>query len=412
MNEPADASANRDHATLACRHVVLRNPRKTIGLVWLGVLMLVLVTPMLGVAFGVGGVVAALIAALASFVQAARVQATRRVGGKVVLEQGALRFTSGSAREDATYALSSIVAGYQTRGDRTAVLHLRDGAQLVIHLEQGDPALLLAHAGVGVAQRALTLPLRGQFGAFTIGFIAVWPLLFVSLSVAARFPHAGDGFLILAALALTALSTALVVVRLGFPRVIVGTDGVRLVGRLVPRFIPYDNIAGVELVPPGYQHGKPSIRLRLRNGSPIALPTIAAPRDRVDGLARRIEEAVGAHAAGGARGLDALARAGRSAAVWGGDIRRMALTPPTFRSQALGIADYERVLTDAAAAPDRRIGAALAVRAIDPDEGPARIRVAASASADEALRDALQAAAEGEIDDALLERAAARRGAR
>jgi len=411
VSEPVDESVS-GQATLPCRYLVVRNPRRTAGLVWLGVIVLVLGTPALGVAFGWVGAVLSLLASLASFVQAARVQSTRRVGGNVVLDAGALRVTGGSEHADAVFPLSSIASGYQTRSDRTAVLHMKSGAQLVVHLEKDDPARVLTHAGVAVAQRALTLPLRGQFGAFTIGFVAVWPLLFSWWAVAAALRHSLGGYAFLAALAMTALSTALVVRRFGFPRVIVGTDGVRILGRLLPRFIPHENIAGVELVPPVYQHGKPSIRVLRRRGSPIELPTIAAPRDRVEGLARRIDEAVRAHAAGGARGLDALARSGRSAAEWKGDVRRLALAPPTFRNQALGLDDYERVLTDAAAAPDQRVGAALAVRAIDPADGPARIRVAAGASADDALREALEAAAEGEIDDALLERAASRRATR
>lgn len=381
-------------------------------MVWLGVIMLVFGTPVLGIAFGWVGAVLASLVSLAAFVQAATVQSTRRVGGNVVLDPGVLRFTGSGEQEDDVFPVSSISSGYQTRSDRTAVLHLKSGAQLVVHLEKDDPARVLTHAGVGVAQRALTLPLRGQFGAFTIGFVAVWPLLSAWWALAAALHlRLGDGGF-LAVLAMTALSTALVVLRFGFPRVVVGTDGVRILGRLIPRFIPHENIASVELVPPLYQHGKPSIRLLRQKGAPIELPTIAAPRDRVEGLARRIDEAVRAHAAGGARGLDALARSGRSAAEWKGDVRRMALAPPTFRSQALGIDDYERVLTDAAAAPDQRIGAALAVRAIDPEQGPTRIRVAADASADEALRAALNGAAEGEIDEALLERAAARRANR
>jgi hypothetical protein len=411
VDEPVEHLANAP-TVLPCRHVVVRNPRRTIALVWLGVLVLLLGSPIAGALFGVVGVVLALVASLLSFVQAARVQATRRVGGSVVLETGALRIAGGTEKEDAVIPLSAIVAGYQTRSDRTAVLHLRDGAQVVVHLDKDDPARVLSHAGVAVAQRALTLPLRGQFGAFTIGFVAVWPLLFSWWAVAAALQHVLSSVGYLGALALTALSTALVVRRFGFPRVIVGTDGIRVVGRLLPRFLPYENIKGVELVPPGYPHGKPSIRVLRRKGGPIELPTIAAPRDRVEGLARRIDEAVRAHAAGGARGLDALARGGRSAAEWKDDVRRLALAPPTFRDQAHGVDDYERVLGDAAAAPDQRVGAALALRAIDPEEGPARIRVAAGASADEALRDLLEAAAEGEIDDALLARAASRRARR
>jgi len=409
VDEPVESLSGQ---TLRAPRVVLRNPRRMIRLVWLGVLLLVFGTAVLGIAFGVVGAFLALVASLTSFVQAARVQAIRRVGGSIVLDPGALRLTGGNVDMDVSYPLSGIVAGYQPRSDRAAVLHLANGAQLVVHLEKDDPALILAHAGVGVAQRALTLPLRGQFGAFTIGFVAVWPLLFFWLSIAGTLLHRREGLAFLTAFGLTALSTALVVTRFGFPRVTVGTDGIRILGGFIPRFIPYEEIAGVDLVPPVYQHGKPSLRILRRKGSPVALPTIAAPRDRVEGLARRIDEAVRAHSAGGARGLDALARAGRTADAWRADVQRLALAPKAFRDQALGIDDYERVLVDAAATPDRRVGAALAVRALDPDRGPTTIRVAASASADDALRAALEAAAEGEIDDALLDRAAARRARR
>jgi hypothetical protein len=396
--------------TLRAPRVVLRNPRRQIALVWLGVLLLLFATPALGIAFGMLGAVVALVASLTSFVQAARVSEVRRIGGSISLDDGGLRLTGGSVEEDVIYPSSAIVGGYRTRSDRTAVLELVNGAQLVIHLEkEDDPALLLDHAGVSVAQRALTLPLRGQLGPFTIGFVAIWPLLFLWFSVAATLFHRAPDLVLLVALSLTALSTAFVVARLGFPRVIVGTDGVRILRGFFTRFLPYEEIAGVELVPPVYQHGTPSVRILRRKGAPMALPTIAAPRDRVEGLARRIDEAARAHSAGGARGLDALARAGRGADEWRADVERLALAPPTFRDQALGIEDYERVLVDAASAADRRVGAALALRAIDPDQAPARIRVAASASADDALRAALEAAAEGEIDDAVLDRAVARR---
>lgn len=141
MSEPVGESVNGS-ATLPCRHVVVRNPRRTIGLVWLG----------------------------------------------------ALRITAVSKDEDGVFPLSSIVSGYQTGSDRTAVLHLTSGAQLVVRLESDEPARILAHAGVGVARRALTLPLRGQFGAFTIGFVAVWALLFSWWAVAAALHRSLGGY--------------------------------------------------------------------------------------------------------------------------------------------------------------------------------------------------------------------------
>lgn len=74
-------------ATLSCRHVVLRNLRRTIGLVCLGVLVLVLGVPVMGLGFGwAGAVIGAVIASLASFVQAG----------------------SGSVNEDSVFPIASI----------------------------------------------------------------------------------------------------------------------------------------------------------------------------------------------------------------------------------------------------------------------------------------------------------------
>ena len=65
------------------------------------------------------------------------------------------------------------------------------------------------------------------------------------------------------------------------------------------------------------------------------------------------------------------------------------------------IADLEDLVNDAAVPPRQRIAAAIAMS--DDDEGKARVRIAAEATADEALRAALDAAAEGEIDERRLD---------
>jgi len=63
------------------------------------------------------------------------------------------------------------------------------------------------------------------------------------------------------------------------------------------------------------------------------------------------------------------------------------------------------VLESTAAPRERRIGAALALRAASHPEARARIRAAAETSADEDLRVALEQAAKGEMDEQALERA-------
>ncbi|MBL8612022.1 MAG: hypothetical protein JNL38_32065 [Myxococcales bacterium] len=67
--------------------------------------------------------------------------------------------------------------------------------------------------------------------------------------------------------------------------------------------------------------------------------------------------------------------------------------------------ELEQVIGDAASSPERRVGATLALAARDAERARARVRVAAPALADEELREALEAAAEGEVRAEYLARA-------
>jgi hypothetical protein len=399
-----------DPTSLQCSQVVVHNLPQRSVLRWLGALALILGVPVVGAMLGLFGAVGALCIGVLFLLLAARATTTERAGATLLLTDDALRLLGPGVEQELVFPLSTIESGYATSNERKVVLHSRGGLEIGVVLTDDDaPTRLLEHAGVGIAQRALTLPLRGQLGAFTIGFIAFWPLLFVCVSLAGAILH--DASAILLGLLMAAIATTLVVLRFGFPRVVVGADGVRVL-LVRHRFVPYDQIAKVELIPSPYVTGPPTIRVVLHDGFELPLPTIAAPSERIEGLAERIREAARNHAGGAARRLDSLARAGRPVAAWKADVERMALAPPGFRDHALGIDDFERVLGDAAAPADQRIGAALALRALDPVAAAPRIRVAAEASADEALREALAAAEGGELDEALVDRASRRKAAR
>ncbi len=387
----------------------MQNLRRRSVLRWLGALALLLGVPVAGAFLGLFGAVLVMGTAILLFARAARATTTERTGGTVLVTDDALRILGPGVEPELVFPLSMIESGYAAPNERKVVLETRSGLEVHIALTKDDPARLLEHAGVGLAQRSLSLPLRGELGAFTIGFIAFWPLLFLGTFAVAGVLH--DPLAILVGLVLAIVGTERVVVRLGFPRVVVGTDGIRILA-LRRRFVPYERIAGVELVTATYVHGAPSIRVVLHDGSALALPTIAAPRERVEGLAQRIRDAAQAHARGSAQKLDSLGRAGRTVTAWRTDIERLALAPPGFRDHALGVDDFDRVLGDAAAPPDQRIGAALALRAIDPAAAAPRIRIAADTSADDALREALASAAEGDIDESLVDRASQRRAVR
>ena len=90
-----------------------------------------------------------------------------------------------------------------------------------------------------------------------------------------------------------------------------------------------------------------------------------------------------------------LARDGRSIADWKDKLQK--LIAHDYRAEALRIEDLEAILEDGSAEPEQRIAAALALPRDNKTIG--RIRVAASHSADDSIRVALEAAA----DDALME---------
>lgn len=400
-----------ENATLPCRRIVIRRQGASSLLVALGFLALVVGAPLAGALLGWVGVLLAFMGAVASFMRAGRVVLKDHEGGTVTLRDGGVRVVLGDG-ETHRLSLTDIESGYEAADERAAVLVLANGRQIHLGLGGGGPARVLAHAGVATTQRVLTMPLRRMLGAFTIGFVTFWASVAgwsMLVGLSHRLVGAGGVPLVLF---LSTITTALVVLRFGFPRVVVGTDGIRVLGVLRPRFVPYEAIEGVTMVAPAYEDGARAIKITLRAGGVLWLPTVAAPTERLAALVRRIDEASTLHAAGRARSLEALARAGRPAATWKEEIQRVALAPAGFRAQALERDDFERVLDDAAAPPDHRIGAALALHAMDPATAPARIRIAAEASADDALREALALAAEGEIDDAALERAEARKAMR
>lgn len=400
MNEPV---------VLPCREVVLRRPRITQLVILLGIAGLVFLLPLLAALLGGIGALVAFGLSIAAFVMSTFAGVRSRKGGSVTFGAGALRIVDGhhEARE---VRFTEIVSGYETPKERAAVLLLRDGSQVLVGLDGDGPRQLLEHAGVGPLQRALTMPLRGTLGTFTIGLLSFTGSLMGIAFLVAMIADGVAPWFILVELLLAVVSTVLLVRRFGYPRVVVGTDGIRILGGIRQRFIPYESVAGAGRTAANVNDGAQGVFVNLHDKRYVMLPIIGAPEDRLDGLVRRIHDSARAHGEGAARRVDALARGGRSAASWKEELTRIALAPPGFRDHAFQRDDFERVLVDAAAPPEQRIGAAIALHAMDPTGAPARIRVAADASADDALKEALAAAAEGEVDDAMVDRAAAHKG--
>ena len=192
-----------------------------------------------------------------------------------------------------------------------------------------------------------------------------------------------------------ALFTAATTARSAPARVDVGTDGVLVRRLLSKRFIPYEHLHSVTV------RGD-TLALYLGAREVVALTTTSPG----DGASAKAAEAVTYaldrwRRARRADDLGLLDRRGRAIDAWRDAVRAMLAPQGAFRGLALDRDVLLRVLEDPTASHERRVGAALALAEAD-GEARTRVRVAIEGSAHEGLRDALDAAVEGRLDEAAV----------
>ncbi|MDB4945241.1 MAG: hypothetical protein JWP97_4775 [Labilithrix sp.] len=394
--------------TVRCRALQIRRPWLTSVTLSAGLMLVPLTICALAGAASVWLAPAFLSVALIASATLVGLRERGRLGGALVLvPEGLVVQPVGSER--LAVSRGEIRSGYEVPATRAVVLHLEGGRIVTAHLmsdEQVTPEQVLQHLGVDVGQRALTVALRGTVGPLVLGVLSAFTGLAVGgfgigLAFESLFgPDQARDAVVLATLALTAALVTVVLLAFGWPRAVIGSDGVRLLGRWRRPFVRYEEIAAVRAHDAG-------VELALTHGRSLQLLTIGQSRIQIDALAGRIAQGRALHEASESRDLASVARDGRPLAVWRADLQRLALAPPGFRDQALSQEDFVRLVLDARAPSDQRIGAALALRHGDP-AARALVRVAANASASAELRDALLAcAAEGEeLDEPAVERGA------
>ncbi|WP_437575168.1 hypothetical protein [Sorangium sp. So ce887] len=317
---------------------------------------------------------------------------------RVVAGEDGLRLTFGAVERSVPRAeirSGLVVSALRVRVD----LHLRRGRVLEVQVaREREGARLLAALGIGPAERRVAVSLGGvnrELAAGCVGmpvFMALW--LFASGAISRPvFSHAA---LVVAWLVLTLASTWLFRRAVRRTRVVVGSDGVRVERPFASVWLPYTDLTAVQT------RGD---RLLLSHGRSEAAVVLGTGEDLTESLAQRIREAH-ASAVGSAapRGAEALERRGRDLAAWRDELRKL-MAAGDYRATTLNPEDVLHTLDDADSPPDRRIGAALLLRIAGYPEARDRIRVAADATADDALRTALEHAAEEEVDDAALARA-------
>jgi hypothetical protein len=341
---------------------------------------------------GNGSVVAlsalgAAVTTIASVVASAR----SRVGGELLLDADGVTVSGPMWREIPRRAVED---GFEVPNG--VVLHLKSGATFEAEFDGTFGGQVLEHLGFSLDQRALDLPLRGALGGFSRGLLT---LMSIWLGAAFIFAQLRIHSFALVGL-LTAVAASVAVVRWLRPRVVVGIDGLRVVGVLRPRFVSYKEITSLR-ERWGTMTG--CVLIVASASGTLLLPVMGQSPDQITALRRRIDEGrARGQKAGGARSIHELDRNGRPLAQWRKALKMIGASSGGFRDIALSTSDLHDVLADANAPLDRRVGAALALREVD--DGRTRVRQVAVTAADPRLRAVLEDAAADEVDDGALER--------
>lgn len=359
---------------------------------------------------------------------------------EVTIEGRAVRLRNPWGR---AFPLDDVVQGWKEDPDLVH-LALRSGDVLVVRAASAaDGDRLLHAAGVSASARVLRVPLASAasqipggsfFGGVVLAlfggglFLAFATLAYraaqVPLSAQAVDVDAFSVWVTTASLlgfGIYALASAL-----RRREVVVGTDGIAYRNTFHTEFIPYGNLRFLRPDTRG-------VRLVLKDGRRLLLPTRRAgerplplplplarqpPRPKTPAEAQRrmlIDRIGAAMAAGGAPplaqvALDRLDRHGRTREAWRDDLGKLLAPEGDYRNALVSPEDLGALIEDSSAPAERRVAAALALAARAGDEARRRVRIAVQACADDDLRGALEAAAEGEIEEASLGRAMSRRG--
>ncbi|EYF04521.1 hypothetical protein [Chondromyces apiculatus] len=265
--------------------------------------------------------------------------------------------------------------------------HERDGERLLSLL-----SLNARHRRVSILLGSPNQQIAAGFAALPMSMI-LWSTIFMSL-FDVDHPAVDAGWI------LAGLLTAAFVRHAARPvEVTVGRDGLRIRRPFRSQWIAYAQLTDIVV---SFSGSETELLLLRRQGRPVrlrALPHI------LENLHSRIREAQALEQRDPTRAAPALERHGRPLSEWRTALGALLHVEPGYRAPPLTPDDLLAALEDPVAPPDRRIGAALALRSASHPEARTRIRIAAESSADDDLRIALEQAAEDELDDTTLERA-------
>lgn len=353
-------------------------------------------------AWSVGAPLAAVVAFVASLRRRLRVDAAEVRGEELRLSGAGRPITVPRRAIDGALVVAGKDGGHEVE------IALAGGD--VLHVQAGGKEGELASAlGASRGGRRTAVPLGGTRSPLWRGLRAV--LLGLIASSVSACPgamlgsalHTDTGITLFVTMLVTFLVTAGLIARPWAPRrVVIGADGVLIESAFGKRFFPRDRIFGVEVV-------RGRVALLLRDGDEVDhVPLTAEDPGRQDALIRRIRAALEAHGDGEDPRAALLARGDDSIAKWRERLGKLVAKGEGYRRRALPSDVLVRIASDGAAAPDVRLGAAMAIGLADDADARQQLRVAAEEVADDDLRAALEAVTEGKAEEEAVEAACAR----
>jgi hypothetical protein len=235
------------------------------------------------------------------------------------------------------------------------------------------------------------------------GFVRL--ALAVALSTAATYAITllGQNTIVSSHLAFDALPLVPIVVAwavhtFGWRELDIGADGVVVehIG-FITRFLPYARIRDIR----DRHH---SIDFVLDDGETVSVWANTDDLELRRGVVRRIAQARAASLGEPSR-AELVARCGRPVAAWRAALAAQLEQADGYRAAAVSADDATRLLADAGSMAEQRIAAAVALLATGGPASQTRVRVAAAACASPRMRIALERAADGCLNEALVDAA-------
>lgn len=259
----------------------------------------------------------------------------------------------------------------------------------------------------GSAATVVTIPLRGAIGLPVRIFVTTFASAIIALMAGRTGRSRLEVILFLGVAAVVLIGGLLHTYRHWNPRVVVGGDGLSIQIAGTTRFVPYQEIQSVERIQQSiHPQAAPidCIALAKRSEERFVLPFVGQSEALINYFLARAHQGIAAATA--ARVRVAVGREGRSAALWKEALRKR-VGDGGFREMGLSVDELAEVLCQPTASVEQRIGAALALRAVNAEHADERIRVAAANTAGERIRVALMAVADDSLEDEALEAAIA-----